>query len=143
MVSSFSSAVTTFILSTLLFPERGLPRPFKTCIVLGHVADREGKKESKSKGNYTPPEIILDRVRLEFAAVAAGGEAPEAGCAIVAREDYEGLDLRGDRARVRVYRGDAPSRYREIELRPGNLPRRVIEISDDDPPPPRFVPAVS
>jgi isoleucyl-tRNA synthetase len=118
--------------STLLFPEHGLPRPYKTCIVLGHVADREGKKESKSKGNYTPPEIILDRVRLEFAAVAANGEAPEPGCAIVAREDYEGLDLRGDRAKVRVYRGDVPTNSREIELRPGALPRRVIEISDAD-----------
>jgi isoleucyl-tRNA synthetase len=118
--------------STLLFPERGLPRPYKTCIVLGHVADRDGRKESKSKGNYTPPEIILDRVRLEFAAVAADGEAPETGCAMVAREDYEGLDLRGESTKVRVYRGDVPSLVREIELRPGDLPRRVIELSDAD-----------
>ena len=56
-------------ISTLLFPERPLPRPYRTCVVLGHVADREGKKESKSKGNYTPPEVILDRIRLEFAVV--------------------------------------------------------------------------
>jgi isoleucyl-tRNA synthetase len=118
--------------STLLFPERGLPRPYRTCIVLGHVADREGKKESKSKGNYTPPEIILDRVRLEFAAVATDAAVPETGCAIVSREDFEGLDLRGDSAMVRVYRDDASSFCREIELRPGNLPRRVIEISEAD-----------
>jgi isoleucyl-tRNA synthetase len=118
--------------STLLFPERELPHPYKTCVVLGHVADRGGRKESKSKGNYTPPEIILDRVRLEFAAVAADGEAPETGRAIIAREDYEGLDLRGDGAKARIYREDAPSVCREIELRPGDLPRRVIEISDAD-----------
>jgi isoleucyl-tRNA synthetase len=118
--------------STLLFPDRGLPRPYKTCIVLGHVADRDGRKESKSKGNYTPPEIILDRVRLEFAAVAADGANPDPGCAIVAREDYEGLDLRGNRAKVRVYRADAPPDFRDVELRPGDLPRRVIEISDAD-----------
>jgi isoleucyl-tRNA synthetase len=118
--------------STLLFGDRGLPRPYKTCIVLGHVADRDGKKESKSKGNYTPPEIILDRVRLEFAVLDAEGDAPEAGCAIVAREDYEGMDLRGKHAKVRVYRDDAEDAAREIELRPGPLPRRVIAIAEAD-----------
>ena len=33
--------------------------------------DKEGKKESKSKGNYTPPEVILDRVHMEFAVLDA------------------------------------------------------------------------
>jgi len=37
----------------------GLPRPFRTCIVLGHVGDASGQKESKSKGNYTPPDLVL------------------------------------------------------------------------------------
>ena len=61
--------------STLLFPEAEKPHPYRTCIVLGHVCDREGKKESKSKGNYTAPSVILERVRLEFAvgAVDAAG----------------------------------------------------------------------
>ena len=119
--------------STLLFPERGLPHPYKTCIVLGHVADRDGKKESKSKGNYTPPEIILDRVRLEFAAVSPRRATPPApGRAVVAREDYEGLDLRGELAKVRVYRDDAPEAALELELRPGRLPRRVIELAEAD-----------
>ncbi len=44
------------MISTLLFDRS----PFKSCIVLGHVTDRHGKKESKSKGNYTPPNQILD-----------------------------------------------------------------------------------
>jgi isoleucyl-tRNA synthetase len=54
------------MISTLLFGDqsdgsaRPLPHPFKTCIVLGHVTDKHGKKESKSKGNYTPPDRILD-----------------------------------------------------------------------------------
>ena len=116
-------------ISTLLFPEREMPHPFKTCIVLGHVADRDGKKESKSKGNYTPPEIILDHVRLEFAVVSAEGEPPAAGEAIIAREDFEGLDLRGERAKVRVHRDDTPERSLELELRPGRLPRRVIVLA--------------
>ncbi|HVN39688.1 MAG TPA: class I tRNA ligase family protein [Myxococcota bacterium] len=118
-------------ISTLLFAERPLPIPYKTCLVLGHVADRYGKKESKSKGNYTPPEIILDHVRLEFAAVSAA-EPPAPGRARVAREDYEGLDLRGDSAKARVYRGDAASAAREIELEPASLPRRVIELAPAD-----------
>lgn len=57
------------MISTLLFDEGqgapdgaatpAFPHPFKNCIVLGHVTDKHGKKESKSKGNYTPPDHIL------------------------------------------------------------------------------------
>ncbi len=44
----------------------GLPRPYKHCIVLGHVCDMEGKKESKSKGNYTSPNLVLrGKTRLD------------------------------------------------------------------------------
>jgi isoleucyl-tRNA synthetase len=118
-------------ISTLLFPDRPLPHPFRTCIVLGHVADRYGRKESKSKGNYTPPEIILDHVRLEFAALASA-DAPAAGRARIAREDFEGLDLRGDTAKVRVYRGGAQESALELELEPASLPRRVIELAAAD-----------
>ncbi len=52
------------MISTLLFgdedEQRPYPHPFNNCIVLGHVTDRHGKKESKSKGNYTPPDKILE-----------------------------------------------------------------------------------
>ena len=48
------------MISTLLFEDSEPPHPYKTCIVLGHVTDKTGKKESKSKGNYTPPEKILE-----------------------------------------------------------------------------------
>lgn len=59
------------MISTLLFdeetqerygiePMREYPHPYKTCIVLGHVCDPEGKKESKSSGNYTPPDLVLE-----------------------------------------------------------------------------------
>lgn len=57
------------MISTMLFDDEtcqsfglepaGLPRPFRTCIVLGHVCDMEGKKESKSTGNYTSPDLVL------------------------------------------------------------------------------------
>ena len=121
-------------ISTLLFPERPVPHPYKTCIVLGHVCDREGKKESKSKGNYTPPEVILDRVRLEFAVAEAlaDGAVPATGEARIAREDYEGLDLGGSEAKVRVCRGDRPEDSLELVLRPAKLPRRIAVLSPAD-----------
>ena len=118
-------------ISTLLFPEHEPPHPYKSCVVLGHVADREGRKESKSKGNYTPPEVILDRVRLEFAVVEGEGEARGPGHAEIAREDYEGLDLRGETAKVRVV-AEGTGRELELELHPGRLPRRVIRLHHGD-----------
>jgi isoleucyl-tRNA synthetase len=119
-------------IATLLFPEAGLPRPYRTCIVLGHVADREGRKESKSKGNYTPPDVILDRVRMEFAVAPDEDLAAQPGHAHVAREDYEGLDLRGESAKVRVCCGDDGERALELELVPARLPRRVVALSGRD-----------
>ena len=57
------------MISTLLFDDQtceeygmapvGFPRPYKNCIVLGHVCDMDGKKESKSKGNYTSPDLVI------------------------------------------------------------------------------------
>ena len=112
-----------------LKPARDYPHPYKTCIVLGHVGDREGKKESKSKGNYTPPEIILDRVRMEFGVCAeAPGVSPKAGVAFVAREDLEGMDL-SDGAKVALYTLEKPDFKREVELRAHKkLPRRVVVL---------------
>ncbi len=118
-------------ISTLLFPDRPLPRPYRTCVVLGHVADREGKKESKSKGNYTPPEVILDRVRLEFAVVEPGEPLPR-GTAAIAREDYEGLDLHGESCGVRAYRDDAPESGIDLTLRPARMPRRIVALGEAD-----------
>ena len=57
------------MISTLLFDDDtcreygldavGYPRPYKNCLVLGHVTDRAGRKESKSKGNYTSPFLVM------------------------------------------------------------------------------------
>ncbi|MDP2313922.1 MAG: isoleucine--tRNA ligase [Pseudomonadota bacterium] len=57
------------MISTLLFDDEtcrdlgldpvGYPRPYRNCVVLGHVCDVDGKKESKSKGNYTSPDLVL------------------------------------------------------------------------------------
>jgi isoleucyl-tRNA synthetase len=134
------------MISTLVFDEetqqrmglsrmRDYPHPYKTCVVLGHVCDREGKKESKSKGNYTPPEVILERVRMEFAAVPAEGEGPRTkpGVAFIAREDYEGLDLTGESRRC-CSTARREARRVAMELRPTKaLPRRVVGLDPRRP----------
>ena len=43
--------------STLLFDRS----PYETVLVLGHIADPEGKKMSKSLGNIVPPWEVIDR----------------------------------------------------------------------------------
>jgi len=139
------------MVSTLVFDEatqrrlgltnvRSFPHPYETCIVLGHVCDPEGKKESKSKGNYTPPDIILDRVKMDFAVVEQIADAKPAigagqlrdGVALIAREDLEGMDL-AEGARVKVYRPDRPEAALDLELRTAkHLPRRIVLLSERD-----------
>ncbi|MCC6214031.1 MAG: class I tRNA ligase family protein [Polyangiaceae bacterium] len=114
-----------------LEPVRPLPHPYRTCIVLGHVGDKEGKKESKSRGNYTPPELILDRVRMEFAVVS---EAPnvtaEAGSVRIAREDLEGMDV-ADGAALTVT-GANGARLALTVRGDKRLPRRVALLAPSD-----------
>jgi isoleucyl-tRNA synthetase len=112
---------------------RSYPHPYQTCVVLGHVCDREGKKESKSKGNYTPPEVILDEVQMEFAALDVADASKMKGvsfkegltqdAAFIATEDLEGLDLT-DGASVEL-RGPKGTRAITVHGKKG-LPRRVI-----------------
>ncbi|MGQ0613860.1 MAG: isoleucine--tRNA ligase [Planctomycetaceae bacterium] len=47
-------------ISTLLFPDREMPHPFKSCVVLGHITDKEGLKLSKSRKNYEPPMATIE-----------------------------------------------------------------------------------
>jgi isoleucyl-tRNA synthetase len=116
-----------------LAPIRELPHPFQNCIVLGHVGDRDGRKESKSKGNYTPPDLIIDRVRMDFGVLTeAFGQAAPPGEALIAREDLEGMDLE-DGADVVVYRPDRAEHPVPLKLRVlKKLPRRVLVLSDAD-----------
>lgn len=119
------------MISNLLFPQAKVPHPYKRCIVLGHVSDKHGKKESKSSGNYTPPEVIMDRVRMAFAPVAPSGIVAAPGEALIAREDLEGLDV-NEGVAVRLYRPDAPDRVEKLALKPHKkLPRRVIVLPAD------------
>jgi isoleucyl-tRNA synthetase len=126
------------MIATLVFDEPE-PRPFKTCIVLGHVSDKEGKKESKSKGNYTPPDIILDEVKMDFAVVDVGAVKlpkgavpPGSGTAAIAFEDFEGMDLK-EGQHVRVSRVDDPNAALDLKLvAQKGLPRRVVVVHEAD-----------
>src|SRR5690606_17419771 len=107
---------------------------FKTCIVLGHVNDPSGKKESKSKGNYTPPDAILDRVAQDFAVVTAEDCAVtvEPGNALIAREDLEALDLQPGQT-MKAYCPGNDDCFVELVMQPGKgMPRRVVVLSDSD-----------
>lgn len=122
-----------------LAPVRPFPHPYKTCIVLGHVSDKEGKKESKSKGNYTPPEVILDEVRMDFAVLSEGdvdGVSAKEGVALIAREDLEGLDLQ-EGAKVRVFvpgeDGGPGGAVRELAIAAHKkIRRRVVVLHERD-----------
>jgi isoleucyl-tRNA synthetase len=127
------------MISTLLFEKQQFPHPYKRCIVLGHVLDKHGKKESKSSGNYTPPDLILDHVRMEFAPISSdrvkelqGTKPQRAGEALVGPDDLDGLDLQ-ENAEVTLYRAWEPDQKRPVKLRiHKKLRRRVILLHEDD-----------
>ena len=113
--------------------ENEYPRPFKTCIVLGHVTDPSGKKESKSKGNYTPPDAIFDRVAQDFAVVDPSSCEKETypGGAFINKDDLEALDLQPG-AQMTVYCPTSDCRL-TLEMQPSKkLPRRVIVLDPAD-----------
>ena len=114
--------------------KRDYPHPFRTCIVLGHVTDPEGKKESKSKGNYTPPEVIFDRVANEFAVVSAeqADMKVEAGEVLLCREEIEALDLNPG-ATMQLSTASLDGESKPFTVRQGKkLPRRVAVVSAED-----------
>lgn len=93
------------MISTMLFDEDtcaelgldapGFPRPYKSCVVLGHVTDMDGIKESKSKGNYTSPQLVL-RGRMKMKVRADDSLKP--GQAGLTKASVRSIDLsKGER----------------------------------------------
>ena len=132
------------MISTLLFDgeteqrlglkPRDYPHPFRTCMVLGHVTDPSGKKESKSKGNYTPPELIFDRVAQDFAVVTAEDARLDVsdGQVLLSREDIEAMALVPG-AGMKVHRPDRSGAELTLEVQQGKrLPRRLAVLSESD-----------
>ncbi|MBE5783048.1 MAG: isoleucine--tRNA ligase [Clostridiales bacterium] len=48
---------TLLAISTLIFGRA----PFKNCVVMGHVQDKDGRKMSKHLGNVVDPKVVLDK----------------------------------------------------------------------------------
>ncbi|MCH5162269.1 MAG: isoleucine--tRNA ligase, partial [Clostridiales bacterium] len=48
---------TMLVISTLMFDKA----PFKNCLVLGHVTDEQGRKQSKHLGNVVDPNAVFDK----------------------------------------------------------------------------------
>ncbi|MBH00362.1 MAG: isoleucine--tRNA ligase [Solibacterales bacterium] len=111
--------------------ERDYPHPFRTCIVLGHVTDPTGKKESKSKGNYTPPEVIFDRVINEFAVVSSekAGMPVKEDEVLLCREEVQALDATPGTV-MKLSTGSLDGRSKSFTVQQAKkLPRRVAVIS--------------
>ncbi len=122
------------VMSRLKLVPEPYPHPYRTCIVLGHVTDPTGKKESKSKGNYTPPDVILDRVAMEFGVLGEDqvDAKPKEGTVLVAREDLQGLDL-SPGAAITVYPVGKEGEAREFLIDAAKrLPRRLVLLSGTD-----------
>ena len=110
------------------------PHPFRNCIVLGHVADPTGKKESKSLGNYTPPEVIFDLVAQDFAVIgeATRTQPPPRGKVVLSNADLQALDLNSGAVVIASAPGsDGPSLRLEV-LPAKTVPRRAALLADDD-----------
>ncbi|MFW5876966.1 MAG: isoleucine--tRNA ligase [Myxococcota bacterium] len=82
-------------ISTLMFPERERPHPFRNCVVLGLISDEKGQKLSKSKKNYTDPLEMMeqhgaDAVRWMLYANTVPGQNTRffEGAAVDALRDY-------------------------------------------------------
>jgi isoleucyl-tRNA synthetase len=104
------------MVSTLLFddetcekleiPNPGMPRPYKQCIVLGHVCDMDGKKESKSKGNYTPPDLVISGKMYQNVVPDSSLVSGQIG---VKKELVRGLGFtRGEKLTAKGVKGELP-----------------------------------
>jgi isoleucyl-tRNA synthetase len=115
------------MVSTLVFEQAQKPHPYETCLVLGHVSDKQGKKESKSQGNYTPPGVVYDKVQMEFAVVDTSASQ---GQAFICPDDYAGLDLPAQ-ARV-VLRSASGKEVEVLVAGKKGMARRHLSISAAD-----------
>ncbi|HTL53565.1 MAG TPA: isoleucine--tRNA ligase [Planctomycetota bacterium] len=133
------------MIANLLFKDFGPPgpRPFKNCIVLGHICDEQGYKESKSKGNYTPPSVILDKLELDLPARAGkalyvnrgtGGKTEKpvnlkAGQVALCRDVLSSIDLNPN-AETTVSFGGKSVKLKVVSL--SDAERKQIVLTPDD-----------
>jgi len=97
------------------FGNDGMPRPYRSCVVLGHVCDMDGKKESKSTGNYTSPDLVL-RGRMKMRVVADANLAP--GQLGLGKAAVRSIDL-GPKERMRASLSEHEPGGIALELKEG------------------------
>ena len=51
---------TMLVTSTMLYPDRPFPHPYRNCLVTGMGLDKDGKKMSKSRGNVLHPMELVE-----------------------------------------------------------------------------------
>lgn len=111
-----------------LTPSSGYPHPYKTCIVLGHVCDPEGKKESKSSGNYTSPDLVLEgRFTLSVGAEdrVKGAVAPDSAVLLPAQVKTLGIS---DGSPLTLRRVDDPTRSFVAKIASGTAGKEAIVL---------------
>jgi isoleucyl-tRNA synthetase len=125
------------MIGTLLFDDEtcarlgmappGLPRPFRTCAVLGHVGDASGQKESKSKGNYTPPDLVL---RGEMTLTVAPDASLARGALGMKQAQVKNLNLTQDERMTAVGAGGRtlPLKVVEADIKV----RETVHMHPDD-----------
>ncbi len=112
-------------------PPRPYPHPYRTCIVLGHVCDPEGKKESKSSGNYTPPDLVLEgSFRLVVAPPERLPDPPPGDAIVLLPAQVKTLSLPAD-ARVRLRNPASPDRVTEARIIPGPAGKEAVVLGDE------------
>ncbi len=128
------------MISTLIFDDetcrahglepRGYPRPYRNCLVLGHVCDMDGKKESKSTGNYTSPNLVL-RGRMKMAVVP--DPALERGQVGMVEAAVRSIGLgRGERLRVSRDEDGGPESMEVTLLAGPSRGKETIAMHPDD-----------
>ncbi|MCO4743433.1 MAG: isoleucine--tRNA ligase [Proteobacteria bacterium] len=126
------------MISTLLFDDEtcreygmdpvGLPRPYKNCVVLGHVCDMEGRKESKSKGNYTSPDLVL---RGFTHLMALPDPSLKPGQVGMKKDQANSLDLaKHELVRMAREGGEEEVRCRVVAAKVG--PKDTVHLHPDD-----------
>ena len=127
------------MISTMLFDDetcaeyglepKGYPRPYRHCTVLGLVCDMEGFKESKSKGNYTSPDLVL-RGRMRMRVVPDTALKPgEVG---IVKAAVRSIDL-AKHERMRMTVGEHDAGGLEMRLKGGaNRGKETIALHPDD-----------
>ena len=127
------------MISTILFDEEaceefgldpvGIPRPYKNAVVLGLVADMDGYKESKSKGNYTSPNLVFRGKTIQH---ALPDDTLKRGSVGLKPLQIKSLDL-GSKERISLYKneGDEPVLLKLVKADIGKK-KDTVHLHPDD-----------